>query len=253
VTYLTSFPQCPPLGLGYSYADPVAGLFAAFTILAALEYRDKTGQSQHIDISEYETMCSLLGPAILDYTVNGNTATPQGNNPGYTQAAPCGCYKCLGDDRWCVIAVFAEEEWQALCYVLGDPVWSKEERFSTFSGRNRYAKELNRFLEQWTFKHTPEEVMSLLQQAGVPAGIVEDANDLANDPQLIARNFFVQTEHPVLGKTISDNTPVKLSRTPASFRRAAPLLGQDNHYVYRELLGMSEQELSRYVEEGVIS
>ena len=253
ITYLSSFPQSPPLGLGYSYADPVAGLFAVLAVLAALEYRDKTGQGQHIDISEYETMCSLLGPAILDYTVNHNAAMPQGNNPGHIAAAPYSCYRCVGDDRWCVIAVFSEEEWQALRDVLGDPAWSGEERFSTISGRQKHAEELNKLLEQWTVKHTPEEVMNLLQQAGIPAGIVEDANDLANDPQLTARDFFIQAEHPVLGKTISDNTPIKLSRTPARFCRPATLLGQDNHYVYQELLGMSEQELSQYIEEGVIS
>ncbi len=253
ITHLTSFPKSPPLGLGYSYADPAAGLFAVLAVLAALEHRDETGQGQHIDISEYETMCSLLGPAILDYTVNHNVATPQGNNPGYIAAAPYGCYKCLGDDRWCVIAVSMEEEWQALRDVLGHPAWSREERFSTLSRRKEHSEELNELLEQWTVKHTPEEIMNLLQQASVPAGIVEDANDLANDTQLTARNFFIQTEHPVLGKTTSDNTPIKLSRTPARFRRPAPLLGQDNYYVYREILGMSEQELSQYIKEGVIS
>ena len=83
--------------------------------------------------------------------------------------------------------------------------------------------------------------------------MVEDANDLANDPQLTARKFFIQVEHPVLGKTIFDNTPIKLSHTPARFYRPAPLLGQDNYYVYREILGMSEQELAQCIEEGVIS
>lgn len=243
----------PPLGLGYSYADVVAGLFAALAVLAALECRDKTGQGQYIDISEYEAMCSLLGPAILDYTINHNVATPQGNSPGYIPAAPYGCYKCLGNDRWCTIAVFTEEEWQALCHVLGNPTWSKKKKFSTFSARKRHIEELNEFLEQWSAQHTPEEVMTLLQQAGIPAGIVEDANDLANDPHLVARNFFAQVDHPVLGRTICANTPIKFSRTPARFRRAAPLLGQDNRYVYRELLGMSEQELSQYIERGVIS
>jgi benzylsuccinate CoA-transferase BbsF subunit len=253
ITQLTSFPQGPPLGLGYSYADPISGLFAILAILAALENREKTGQGQHIDISEYECMCSLLGPAILDYTVNHNVATPQGNSPGHIAAAPYGCYKCSGKDRWCVIAVFTEEEWQSLCHALGNPLWSKEERFSTLSGRESYAKELSQLLEQWTIKHTSEEIMNALQQAGVPAGMVEDANDLANDPQLAARNFFIKAEHPMLGKTTSDNTPIKLSQTPARFQRAAPLLGQDNRYVYKELLGLSEQELSQYIEEGVIS
>jgi len=224
--------QSPPLGLGYSYADPVAGLFAVLAILAALEYRDRTGQGQHIDVSEYESMCSLLGPAILDYTVNHNVATPQGNDPGYIAAAPYGCYKCSGEDKWCVIAVSTEEEWQALCHSLGNPAWNKQERFSTLSGRQEHAEELNQLLEQWTAKHTPGEVMNLLQQAGIPAGAVEDANDLANDPHLKARNFFIPVARPP---------------------RAAPILGQDNHYVYRDLLGITEQELSQYIEEGIIS
>jgi len=253
ITQLTSFPQSAPLGLGYSYADPISGLFAVLAILAALEHRDRTGQGQYIDISEYECMCALLGPAILDYTVNHNVVTPQGNSPEYITTAPYGCYKCSGEDRWCVIAGSTEEEWQSLCHALGNPLWSKEERFSTLSGRKKHAEELNQLLEQWTIKHSPEEVMNLLQQAGVPAGMVEDANDLANDPHLKTRNFFIQAEHPVLGKTTSDNTPIRLSRTPARFCRAAPLLGQDNHYVYKELLGVSEQELSQYIEEGVIS
>jgi crotonobetainyl-CoA:carnitine CoA-transferase CaiB-like acyl-CoA transferase len=253
ITQLTSFPEGPPLGFGYSYADPISGLFAVLAILAALEYRDRTGQGQYIDVSEYEPMCSLLGPAILDYTVNHNVAIPQGNNPGHTSAAPYGCYKCAGKDRWCVIAVSTEEEWQSLCHVLDHPTWTKEERFSTFSERQRHAEGLNQLLEQWTIEHSPEEVMNLLQQAGVPAGMVEDANDLANDPHLKARNFFVQVEHPVLGKVMADDTPIRLSRTPARFRQAAPLLGQDNHYVYREILCLTEHELSQYIEEGIIS
>jgi crotonobetainyl-CoA:carnitine CoA-transferase CaiB-like acyl-CoA transferase len=268
ITYLTSFPreiaspsacndrrgtsQSAPLGLGYSYADPISGLFATLAILAALQYRDRTGQGQSIDVSEYECMCSLLGPAILDYIVNHNIATPQGNSPGHIAAAPYGCYRCSGEDRWCVIAISSEQEWQSLCRVLGNPPWGKEERFSTLSGRQKHAEELNQLLEQWTIRNTPEEVMNELQRAGVPAGMVEDANDLANDPHLKARNFFIQAEHPLLGKTTSDNTPIRLSRTPARFRRPAPLLGQDNHYVYRELLGLSEEELARYIAEGAI-
>ena len=230
----------------------MAGLFAVFTVLAALEYRDKTGQGQHIDISEYEAFCSSLGVAILDYTVNDNIASPQGNNPGHSQAAPYGCYRCQGDDRWCVIALSTEEEWQAFCQVLRYPAWSKEERFSNFSARKRHVPELDKLIEEWTIKHTPEEVMGLLQEAGISAGVVENVKDLANDPQLIARKFFLQIEHPVLGKSVSDNTPIKLSRTPARIRGAAPLPGQDNDYVYRGLLGMSEEEVSRYIAEGVI-
>ena len=252
ITYLTSFASDSPIGLGYSHADQAAGLFAALAVLAALEYRDRTGEGQYIDVSEYEAMCALLGPAIMDCAVNHNPIIPQGNHPDYAQAAPYGCYKCRGEDGWCVIAVFTDEEWQALCCVLGNPPWSKEARFSTPWQRREHIEELNGLLEQWTAQHSPEEVMISLQEAGVPAGVVKDARELAEDPQLTTRDFFIEARHPVLGKTTSDSTPIRLGRTPARFRRAAPSLGQDNRYVYQELLGISHQELSRYIEEGVI-
>jgi len=252
ITWLTSFTPDTPLGLGYSYADHVAGLMAALAVLLALEYRYRTGQGQYIDISEYEAMLTLLGPAIMDCSVNNNLTIPHGNRPDYTLAAPHGCYQCRGEDRWCAIAVFTEEEWCRLCRVLGEPQWSKESRFSTLSSRKEHAEELDKLVEQWTIEHSPEEVMSRLQEAGVAAGVVGDAKQVAADPQLEARGFFTQLEHPVLGKTTSDTTPIKLSRTPAQFRRAAPLLGQDNRYVFEELLGMGEPELKRYIEDGII-
>ena len=252
ITYLTSFTRDCPVGIGYSYADHVTGLFAALAVLAALEYRTMTGQGQYIDISEYEAMCTLLGPAFLDYSVNLNLAIPRGNDSVYVPAAPYGCYKCLGEDRWCVIAVFTEEEWHALCQVMGNLDWTKQERFSTLFKRKGNAEELNELVGCWTASHTPEEVMWLLQEVGVPAGVVYSAADLANDTQLKARDFFVQAQHPVLGNTSMDGTPIKLSNTPAQFWRAAPLLGQDNRYVYRDLLGLHEEQFSRYVEKGVI-
>ena len=252
ITYLTSFVPDSPIGLGYSHADHVAGLFAALAVLIALEYRDRTGEGQYIDVSEYEAMCALLGPAIMDYAVNHNPVIPQGNHPDYALAAPYGCYRCLGDDRWCVIAVFTDEEWQALCRVLGNPPWTKEAMFSTLWQRKQHIEELNELLEQWTAQRSPEEVMNLLQGAGVAAGVVKDARELAEDPQLAARDFFIEALHPVLGKTTFDSTPIRLERTPAQFGRAAPLLGQDNRYVYQELLGIGDQELSRYIEDGVV-
>ncbi len=252
ITYLTSFVPDFPVGLGYSHADHVAGLFAALAVLVALEYRDRTGKGQYIDISEYEAMCTLLGPAIMDYAVNHSPIIPQGNHPDYALAAPYGCYKCLGDDKWCVIAVFTDEEWQALGKVLGNPPWTEEARFSTLWQRKQHIEEMNELLEQWTAQHSPEEVMNLLQGAGIAAGVVKDARELAEDPQLAARGFFTEALHPVLGKTTFDSTPIRLERTPAQFGRAAPLLGQDNRYVYQELLGIGNQELSRYIEDGVI-
>jgi len=253
LTYLTSFTRDTPMGLGYSYADHAAGLMATIAILTALEYRDRTGEGQYIDISEYEAMCTLLGPVIMDYTVNHNPVIPQGNRPDYYTAAPYGCYPCRSDDRWCVIGIFDDEEWHTLCRILGNPSWTEEPRFATIIQRQDNASELDELLSQWTTEHTPEEIMHRLQEAGIAAGVVNDARDLAQDPQLTARNFFIEARHPLLGDTAFDSTPIRLSRTPAQFQRAAPLLGQDNHYVYRKLLGLSESELSRYIEDGIIS
>lgn len=252
LTYLTSFSPEQTLGLGYSYADHIAGLTAALAVLVALEYRDQTGEGQYVDISEYEAMCAMLGPAIMDYTINHNLALPPGNNPDYTRAAPYGCYRCRGDDRWCVIAVFSEAEWQALCRLMGDPPWAKEARFATLSQRQQHIPELNQLLEQWMVERSPEEIMSQLQEAGIAAGVVQNARDMAEDPQLSARSFFIPVSHPVLGETTLDSTPIRLNRTPARFQRAAPLLGQDNTYVYRELLGLSEPQLARYIEDGIM-
>ena len=253
LTYLTSFAQDPPMGLGYAHADLIAGLYASFAILAALENRDRTGKGQYIDLSEYEAMCTLMGPTLLDAFVNHRDVLPQGNRSDHILAAPYGCYRCSGTDRWCVIAVFDELEWKALCKMMGQPDWAEEERFSTLLKRKEHEDELNEFLGRWTLQYTPEEVAYLLQEAGVPAGVVQNAEDLAKDPQLIAREFFVHLDHPVLGETISDRSPIKFKDNPKADWKAAPLLGEDNRYVYRELLGFTEEELSSYVEKGIIA
>jgi len=249
ITYLTSFPGEPPLGLGYSYADHVAGLMAALALLGALEYRRRTGEGQHIDVSQVEAMTSLLGNAIVDYTLNGRPAEPVGNSS--TQAAPHGVYRCRGDDRWCAISVFTDEEWPGFKRALGNPSWAEDSRFATLSGRLKNTGELNRLVEEWTRQHTAEEVMTWLQEQGVAAGVVQDASDIANDLQLKERGFFVELDHPELGRAISDATPIRLSDTPAEYNRAAPIQGQDNNYVYRELLGMSEDEVAKHGEPGV--
>ena len=252
LTHLTSFEKNAPIGLGYAYADIVAGLYAAFAVLAALEYRDRTGQGQYIDLSEYEAICTLMGPSLLDTLLNDKEILPEGNCPDYIAAAPYGCYKCSGEDRWCVIAVFNEEEWRSLCRVLGHPEWVKEDRFATVAQRKGNRKELDELLTKWTIQHTAEEVVSLLQEAGISSGVVQNAEDLSRDPQLMARNFFVQLEHPVLGKTVSDSSPVRFEEDFTVGWKAAPQLGEDNRYVFLELLGLTESELSSYAEKGII-
>jgi crotonobetainyl-CoA:carnitine CoA-transferase CaiB-like acyl-CoA transferase len=252
LTYLTSYNEDTPIGLGYSYADAVAGLYCAIAILAALEHRDRTGLGQHIDLSEYEAVCTLIGPTLLDAAANQEQIRPQGNQSQHISAAPYGCYKCLGVDRWCAIAVFDEMEWRALCRVCGHAEWSADPRFSTLAMRKEHRQELDPLIQAWTSENTAETVMQILQEAGVSAGVVQNAQDLANDPQLNARGFFVHLDHPVLGKTVSDGTPIKMGSGSLAHWKRAPLLGEDNEYVYLELLGFTEGELRSYVERGII-
>ena len=250
MTSLTSYPGKPPSGLGFSYADHVAGLTAALALLGAMEYRRRTGEGQYIDISQVETMSSLLSTAMLEYEMSGKPPEAEGNRSN--KAAPYGAYHCQGEDRWCAIAVFSDEEWEGFKRALDDPSWAEDNKFSTLSDRLENAEELDRLTEEWTRKHTAEEVMALLQAQGVATGVVQDAGDLAKDPQLRERGFFTELGHTEPGRTISDAMPIKLSETPARYRRAAPVAGQDNDYVYGQLLGMSEEEVTELRQQGII-
>lgn len=252
LTYLTSYNEDAPIGLGYSYADAIAGLYCAIAILAALENRDRTGQGQYIDLSEYEAVCTLIGPALLRSEADQEQIRPQGNRSPDIPAAPYGCYRCLGEDRWCAIAVFDEAEWRALCSAAGHNEWAKDPRFSTLEMRKERSEELDALIEGWTSNNTAETVMHLLQTAGVQAGVIQNARDLANDPQLQARAFFVHQDHPVLGETVSDGTPIRMEGDSLGDWKRPPLLGEDNEYVYLELLGFTESEFRSYVERGII-
>jgi len=252
LTQLTSYDAGRPEGIGFAYADHISGLYAALAALAALRRRDMTGQGAYADISELEAACSTLGPALLEYSVNGRAAQPAGNGDEWGQAAPHGCYRCKGGDRWCVIAVFSEEEWQSLCNVIGQPRLALQAKFSSVQSRLQNAGELDMLIEQWTENYTPREAMDKLQSAGVPASVVSDARDLANDPHLNERGFFIEIEQPIPGLKRTDGNPVRLSATPPQYRKAAPLLGEDNRHVFIDILGMDEDKFNRYVAEGII-
>jgi len=253
LTHLTGFPGEPPLGLGYAYADHVSGLMGVLAVLHALEHREQTGGGQYIDLSETEAMCSLLGPAIMDYWCNGVEVAPVGNDALYESAAPHGVYRCHGIDRWCAIAVRGDAEWQAFCGVLSNETLAADPRFASHEKRLLNARALDSFIEEWASRYSAEEAMHLLQEAGIAAGVVQNAADLAMDPQLESRRFFVQLDHPEIGTTNSDASPIRISRSPATYWRAAPILGQDNEYVFMGLAGLSRQEFEDLVKAGIIS
>jgi crotonobetainyl-CoA:carnitine CoA-transferase CaiB-like acyl-CoA transferase len=253
LTFLTSYSREAPMGFGYAYADMVSGLYGAISILAALEHRDRCGQGQHIDLSEYEAVCTTIGPALIDAHFNQNQVVPGGNEAEQRPAAPYGCYKCSGEDRWCVIAVFTEDEWQSLCGVLGNPAWSVGEKFSSMASRKKYKAILDTHISEWTAELTAENVADCLQQAGIAAGVVQNAENLANDPQLTAGEFFTSLNHPVLGEIKTDTYPLKFRNCSPTPWKASPLLGEANQYVFQELLGMKKTTIQSYIDEGIIA
>ena len=252
LTGLTSYREGRPCGIGFALADHISGLYAALAALSALRRRDATGSGEYIEISELEAACSTLAPELMHVSLGGSAAGPQGNSPSREPSAPYGCYPCSGEDRWCVIAVHDEEEWQALCRAMGDPAWARQDRFSDLASRCGNAEELNSLIGEWTRARTGREVMQILQEAGVPAAAVNDASDLAADPQLAERGFFIDLQHPYLGKIRADGNPIRMSDTPACFRSAAPLLGADNRRIFIDLMGMDEEHFNSLVSQDII-
>jgi len=249
-THITGWPDREPAGPYGAYTDFITPKLAAAILAAALDYRRRTGEGQYIDISQNEASMQSLSPLILDYTTNEREANRNGNR--HPQAAPHGVYRCLGEERWVAITVFSDSAWARLCDVTGHPEWTKEQRFLTLRDRKRNEDELDRLLEAWTVRHRAEDVMEILQQAGVSAGVVKNAEDLVNDPQLNERNCFFPLDHSEMGTTIGRDYPFTLSKTPGKWRQGAPCLGEHNAYVYTKLLGMPDEEFLRLLEEGVL-
>ena len=249
-SHLTAWPDRPPV-LADAYTDFVAAPFLCSVVVAALNYRRRTGRGSYLDMSQIEAGITFWGPGLLDYIVNGRIPTRMGNRDPYM--APHGAFPCQGNDRWVTIAVATDREWQTLCRAMGGPEWAREPRFATLLGRKENEDELEHLIAEWSKDYSAEEVMMMLQDIGVPAGVIANAQDLFEDAQLRHRGHFVPLEHRVIGIHHYHMPAYRLSKTPAHLRRAAPCLGQDNEFVYKELLGYSEQEVTQFLLDGVIT
>ncbi|MDB5921821.1 MAG: CoA-transferase, partial [Betaproteobacteria bacterium] len=226
LTYLTGVPGRAPVGTGTNYPDHIPNpSHAAFAVLAALRYRRRTGKGQQIDLAQVEPMTALLGPTLLDYTVNGHNQACSGNQ--HPWAAPHGVYPCAGEDRWIAIAVMDDAQWTMLVEVLGSPSWAHEARWDNVAARRSACDELDTFIGAETAKWEAEKLMTALQTRGVSAGVVQNAEDvITRDPQLAHRGHWIKLKHAEMGETIYNGPPFRFSRTVAGLRSAAPLLGE---------------------------
>jgi benzylsuccinate CoA-transferase BbsF subunit len=237
-----------PVGVG-AYTDCISPRFASAAVIAALEYRNRTGKGQVLDLSQFETATYFILPAILECAANGKEPLLMGNACPY--AVPHGVYPCKGKDRWCTIAIDNDEQWAQLCQVIGKPEYIHDARFDTLLQRKENEKEVDAFVESWTVHHTPEEVMAQMQAAGVPSGVVENAADLYADPQLRQRGLFWPMHHSEMGLFTHLGANFELSETPAQPKMPSPCLGEHSEYVCTKILGMSDEEFVKLLQAGV--
>ena len=251
VTDMSGYQGGPPIrsALG-GHLDITNGMAGAVVLLAALNYRLQTGEGQFIDLAQWEVGNCVIGEAFLNFDMTGRNPSRQGNRDDIM--APHNCYPCKGKDKWVSIAIATEEEWKALCQAMGNPGWTRDERFADTLRRWKNQEELDRLIGEWTKQHTHYEVMGILQRAGVAAVPSFNQEELVSDPHLKERGWLAEVEHPETGKKLYINPPWGLSATPARITRHAPLVGEHNEYVFCELLGMPVEEFAGLVGEQVI-
>jgi crotonobetainyl-CoA:carnitine CoA-transferase CaiB-like acyl-CoA transferase len=252
MTYLWRDPEIerPGAACQTAFPDYIAPSYGAVAVLAALHYRARTGKGQYIDLSQAEAAASMLGPAYLERLINGCEPQPQGNFSSF--AAPYGCYRCKGDDRWCVISVATEQEWKRFCEVVGHPEWATDPLFADLAARVANRRKLDTLVASWTGRHTPHQVMLTLQREGIAAGAVQTAEDLYRDPHLRERGFARDVTLPQVGWATHVGPSVKLRDGQAAPNEIVHSAGEDNEAVFGELLGLSKEKIKDLTERGVL-
>lgn len=261
LTHLSGLPDKPPAGWGWSYMDDTGGMYGAMCALTGLYHRNMTGRGQHIDLSQMVASVPLVGPALLDFTVNGRGAnragyppgnrahwpgTPLVNNYRGPTVAPHNAYRTHPGqyNDWCVIVCHSDDEWQRLVEVMGAPSWAISPKFATAIGRLQHQQELDEQIEAWSMTLGKYELTERCQAAGIRALPVQSAEDrVEHDPQLRHREMYLPIEHPALGTYKVQSAPFKLSETPASNHLSSPLIGQHTQEIVEGLLGYSHEEL----------
>ena len=252
LTHVTGYPDGPPLRSGIAFSDIVAAVNGAFAMITALDYRQRTGKGQWIDLSQYEVGIAHLGEAMMEYFMNGTSPGRIGNR--HPWMAPHGVYPCRGDDAWIAIAVATQAQWEALVREMGSPAWAAAPEYATTFTRLKNHDSLDAHLSAWTRHFDKRELMERLQRAGVPAGAVLNAKEVMLDPHVRARRMFEAVDHPApVGRRPHLSSPWLLNGERSVRGRLAPSLGRDTEEVLHELLGLAMDRIEALWEEGVIS
>jgi benzylsuccinate CoA-transferase BbsF subunit len=233
----------PPVLFGDSI-DYRSGAVLAVAILAAVLHRDRTGQGQQIDLASSEVCATLSPDALLAHSAGIEIQARVGN--GHRWYSPHNLYRAAGVDEWIAIAVTCGAEWRALCDVIGRTEWA--DQFSAVADRRSAGPVIDAAIEQWTSRHSAADAMDRLQRGGITSAPSFASDRLVADPHVIARQTFVEVEHPVLGSQTVMRAPWLLSSWPCDIQRSAPLMGEHNHEVLTELVGLSEDEIAEYSE-----
>ena len=235
---LLGYPDGPPLQCGTTVSDHTGAISTCFATLVALYHRNLTGEGQYVDLSEVENVVASMPEAIMEFTMNGRIPLAKGNRDEVM--APHGCYRCQGDDKWVAIAVGSDSEWKDLCLVMSKPELIADERFQDGFRRLEHQDELDIIISEWTKGQIPIEVMKRLQQVHIASGPVYSGEEIYKDPHLRDRDFFVEHNHPEVGKRELPGVFAKLSETPGAIQGPDPLFGEHTDWVLNELLAHSD-------------
>ncbi|MFJ7407646.1 MULTISPECIES: CaiB/BaiF CoA transferase family protein [unclassified Lysinibacillus] len=229
-------------------ADVLAGFHAAAALLIALEHRDFTGEGQEIELAQNEGCVNYMGAPIADFVLNGENWSRVGNRqPGI---APQGVYRTQGKDSWVAISITSDEEWQSLCLEMNAQSLLNDERLKTAAGRFAAHDELDAIISKWTQQETHHAIASRLQKVGVPAGPVLEVHEMEHDPFL--KNMYQEVTREYVGTHLYPSWPIKWNNERVLHKAPAPLLGQDNEYVFKELLQLSDEEYNSLLEKNII-
>lgn len=249
LAYVTGYEDGEPNVMS-GVQDLRIGTLSAFITLTALVHRQKTGEGQYIDLSSSECMSTLIGPELMEYTMNGRNARRNGNQDAIM--APHNVYRCKGDDKWISVAVGTNAEWKALYVAMGNPEWCRKAEYEDAFGRHADRHQIDKKIGEWTVNFEPEELMEKLQAVGVAAMPSFDAEEILTNPHTKARGLFTTVQHPKIGDQVVMGPAWKLSETPARITKAGPLMGENNEEIFCGLLKMPKDRFEKLKEEKII-